>query len=174
MTQIRNSILDCVGATPLIRLSRVFRKPGVEILAKHEGLNPLGSVKERVAVAHVQLRHECGIEPDRSNGAASRSTAIASNGELGPAPGITRRSRSALSAGWNADTIRQLKADLARKAERERELAENADLITARLAAMGASPPDVPTWTDYTTAGRIAFLTDARAIATGRLQMGGQ
>ena len=86
---------------------------------------------------------ECGIGPDGSNGAASRGTAMASNGNVGPAPGIIRKSRSALSAGWNAETIRGLKAKLAQKAERERELAESADLISARLAAMGASPRDV-------------------------------
>lgn len=61
MAEIRNSILDCVGATPLIRLGRVFRKPDVEILAKHEGLNPAGSVKERVAVALLEGAERDGL-----------------------------------------------------------------------------------------------------------------
>ncbi|HEX7898607.1 MAG TPA: cysteine synthase family protein [Planctomycetota bacterium] len=61
MADIRRSILDCVGGTPLIRLDRIFRKPGVELLAKHEGLNPCGSVKERVAVAMVEGAERDGL-----------------------------------------------------------------------------------------------------------------
>jgi cysteine synthase len=61
MTAIRASILECVGGTPLIRLNRVFRKPGVEILAKNEGLNPCGSVKERVAVAMLEGAERDGL-----------------------------------------------------------------------------------------------------------------
>jgi len=54
MADIRNSILETVGGTPLVRLSRVFRKPGVDILAKLEGFNPCGSVKERVALSMIE------------------------------------------------------------------------------------------------------------------------
>jgi len=61
MTDIRNSILECVGRTPLIRIRKMFRKPGVEILAKHEGLNPCGSVKERIAVAMVEGAERDGL-----------------------------------------------------------------------------------------------------------------
>ncbi len=61
MADIRNSVLDCVGGTPLIRLGRIFRKPGVEILAKHEGLNPAGSVKERVALAMLEGAERDGL-----------------------------------------------------------------------------------------------------------------
>jgi cysteine synthase len=61
MADIRNSILECVGKTPLIRIQRMFRKPGVEILAKHEGLNPCGSVKERIAVAMLEGAERDGL-----------------------------------------------------------------------------------------------------------------
>jgi cysteine synthase len=54
MADIKDSILECVGRTPLIRIQRMFRKPGVEILAKHEGFNPCGSVKERIAVSMLE------------------------------------------------------------------------------------------------------------------------
>ena len=50
---ICSSILDTIGKTPLIRLNRIPRKAGVDILVKHEGMNPVGSVKERIAVALV-------------------------------------------------------------------------------------------------------------------------
>src|SRR6185295_10089984 len=61
MPDIRNSILETVGRTPLVRLNRMFRKPGVEILAKLEAFNPCGSVKERIAVAMLE-----GAERDGS------------------------------------------------------------------------------------------------------------
>jgi cysteine synthase len=61
MADIKESILDCVGRTPLIRLRRIFRKEGVELLAKHEGLNPCGSVKERIAVGMIEGAERDGL-----------------------------------------------------------------------------------------------------------------
>jgi cysteine synthase A len=46
---IHDSVTDCVGGTPLVRLSRLFPQPGIEVLAKLEMLNPGGSVKDRSA-----------------------------------------------------------------------------------------------------------------------------
>jgi len=60
MPDIRNSILETVGRTPLVRLHRVFRKPGVQILAKLEGFNPCGSVKERIAVSMLEGAERAG------------------------------------------------------------------------------------------------------------------
>lgn len=48
------SILDAVGKTPLIRINKLNPNPDVEIFAKHEGFNPLGSVKERIAVTMIE------------------------------------------------------------------------------------------------------------------------
>jgi len=61
MSDIRKNILECVGRTPLIRINRMFRKPGVEILAKHEGFNPAGSVKERIAVSMLEGAERDGL-----------------------------------------------------------------------------------------------------------------
>ncbi len=45
-----NSMVDAVGNTPLLRLTRLERDtPGVEIYAKLEFMNPGGSVKDRAA-----------------------------------------------------------------------------------------------------------------------------
>jgi cysteine synthase len=60
MPDIRTSILETVGRTPLVRLNRVFRKPGVQILAKLEGFNPCGSVKERIAVSMLEGAERAG------------------------------------------------------------------------------------------------------------------
>jgi len=46
---ILDSILDGVGGTPIIRLSRLFRGSQCEVLAKMEMCNPGGSVKDRPA-----------------------------------------------------------------------------------------------------------------------------
>lgn len=46
---IFHSILDGIGETPLIRLSRLFRDTRCEVLAKLEMTNPGGSVKDRPA-----------------------------------------------------------------------------------------------------------------------------
>jgi cysteine synthase B len=61
MSDIKNTILDTVGRTPLVRINRIFQKPGVQILAKLEGFNPCGSVKERIAVSMLE-----GAERDGS------------------------------------------------------------------------------------------------------------
>jgi cysteine synthase B len=49
---IADSVLQLVGATPLVRLQRVTDglKPGVEVWAKLEYMNPGGSVKDRAGV----------------------------------------------------------------------------------------------------------------------------
>jgi 2,3-diaminopropionate biosynthesis protein SbnA len=43
------SVLDCVGNTPVVALRRLFPDPDVEVLAKLELLNPGGSMKDRCA-----------------------------------------------------------------------------------------------------------------------------
>lgn len=47
-------MLDTIGGTPLVELSRLAPKPGVRLFAKLEGQNPSGSVKDRVARALVE------------------------------------------------------------------------------------------------------------------------
>ena len=51
-TQESSSLMELIGRTPLLRLSRVgIVKPDVEIFAKAEFLNPGGSVKDRAAAS---------------------------------------------------------------------------------------------------------------------------
>jgi cysteine synthase len=47
--QIANSMLDLVGNIPLVRLNRIGKSAGCEILVKPEYLNPSGSIKDRIA-----------------------------------------------------------------------------------------------------------------------------
>ena len=49
------SLLDCIGNTPLLRLERVGQEfPNVEFCAKAEWFNPGGSVKDRPALSMIQ------------------------------------------------------------------------------------------------------------------------
>ncbi len=45
-----NSVLDMIGNTPMIDVSQLSPNPRVRILAKMEGQNPAGSVKDRIAL----------------------------------------------------------------------------------------------------------------------------
>jgi cystathionine beta-synthase len=64
--QYAETILDLVGNTPLVRLSRVTRDLGpVErqplILAKLEMLNPGGSVKDRIGLPMIEAAEAAGL-----------------------------------------------------------------------------------------------------------------
>ena len=65
--RIYDSILDTIGATPLVRLNRLAEEAGVkaEIVAKCEFFNPLASVKDRIGLAMVEAAEADGrIGPD--------------------------------------------------------------------------------------------------------------
>ena len=55
-----DSILDTIGRTPLVRIRRMCPEPGVVIHAKVEGFNPMGSVKERIALRIVEEAEKRG------------------------------------------------------------------------------------------------------------------
>ena len=61
--QIHNSILDTLGNTPLVRLSR-FSAVGAPLAAKIESFNPCGSVKDRIGIAMLEAAEKRGeLEP---------------------------------------------------------------------------------------------------------------
>jgi cysteine synthase B len=60
------SLLDLVGQTPLVELSRLSPKPDVRLYAKLEGQNPTGSLKDRVAKAMIESAEASGeLQPGR-------------------------------------------------------------------------------------------------------------
>ena len=66
MGNIRHSILDLVGGTPLVELHRLAEQQGIEarILAKLEFFNPAGSVKDRIAKHMIeQAEREGKLKP---------------------------------------------------------------------------------------------------------------
>jgi cysteine synthase A len=57
----RDSVLDLIGGTPLIRLKKASELTGCEILGKAEFLNPGQSIKDRAALGMVLDARERGL-----------------------------------------------------------------------------------------------------------------
>ena len=67
--RIYDSVLDTIGATPLVRVPRLTAEDGLkaELLLKLEFFNPAGSVKDRIALAMVRAAEAEGtIKPGYS------------------------------------------------------------------------------------------------------------
>lgn len=78
MSEIKESALELIGETPLVKIDRYSKKAGASganIIAKLEYLNPAGSVKDRVALAMIEEAEKSGklkkgatiIEPTSGN-----------------------------------------------------------------------------------------------------------
>ena len=64
MGAIKESALELIGGTPLLKLNRYSAKEGIKdatILAKLEYLNPAGSVKDRIALAMIEDAEASGV-----------------------------------------------------------------------------------------------------------------
>ena len=72
---IRDSILETIGDTPLVRLSRIEAGLRAQLVAKLETFNPGGSIKDRIAVALIAAAERDGklrpggtiVEPTSGN-----------------------------------------------------------------------------------------------------------
>jgi cysteine synthase A len=74
---VYDSIIDTIGATPLVRMSRIAKSRGLkaDILGKCEFFNPLASVKDRIGLAMIEAAERSGrlkqstvlIEPTSGN-----------------------------------------------------------------------------------------------------------
>lgn len=67
--RMHESILETIGATPLVRLPRLIAADGLvaDLALKLEFFNPLGSVKDRIGLAMITEAEASGlIAPDRS------------------------------------------------------------------------------------------------------------
>ncbi len=55
-----NTVLDMIGNTPLVEVSKLSPNPDVRILVKLEGQNPGGSVKDRIALSMIEEAEKDG------------------------------------------------------------------------------------------------------------------
>jgi cysteine synthase A len=55
----RNSILDTIGRTPVVRINKLG-PAGIDLYAKLEAFNPLGSVKDRLALGIIEAAERSG------------------------------------------------------------------------------------------------------------------
>ncbi len=64
---IHNNILEAIGHTPVIRLSRMVDEDSAEVLVKYEGVNIGGSIKTRTAFNMIEEAERAGeISPDHT------------------------------------------------------------------------------------------------------------
>lgn len=86
--KVYSSVLDLIGNTPLIKLSRIGRDVPAAILGKLEYFNPSGSVKDRIALSMIEAAEREGrikqgdtiVEPTSGNTGTSLALVCALKG----------------------------------------------------------------------------------------------
>ena len=64
---LANNILEIIGFTPLVRLNRLPSDGSAEVLLKLEFMNPMFSVKDRIAYSMLKVAEEAGtIQPGKT------------------------------------------------------------------------------------------------------------
>ncbi|HAP77689.1 MAG TPA: cysteine synthase B [Acidimicrobiaceae bacterium] len=58
---INENVLDLIGNTPMVDVSRLSPNPNVRIVAKLESQNPFGSVKDRIAKQMIEQAEKDGV-----------------------------------------------------------------------------------------------------------------
>src|SRR4051795_4072692 len=88
--RVYDSILDTIGATPLVRIRRLAAEAGIkaDLLGKCEFFNPLASVKDRIGLAMIEAAEATGhirpgtvlVEPTSGNTGIALAFACAAKG----------------------------------------------------------------------------------------------
>jgi cystathionine beta-synthase len=113
--RVYDSILDAVGNTPMVRLSRLGRDLAPTLLAKVEYLNPGGSVKDRIGLAMIGRAEASGelrpggtiVEPTSGNTGVGLAIVAALKGYrcVFVMPDKVSPEKIALLRGYGADVV---------------------------------------------------------------------
>src|ERR1035437_8991832 len=112
---VKDSILDTIGDTPLVRLSRIGAGLAPQLVAKLEAFNPGGSIKDRVAVALIAAAERDGhlrpggtiVEPTSGNTGTGLAIAARLKGYrvIAVMPDKMSREKIDLLRGYGADVV---------------------------------------------------------------------
>ena len=140
MADIKESALELIGGTPLLKLNGYSKKAGVTnatILAKLEYLNPAGSVKDRVALSMIEDAEKSGkikpgatiIEPTSGNTGIGLAAVAAAKGyrAILTLPDTMSVERRNLLKAYGAEIVltdgaKGMKGAIARAEELEKEI----------------------------------------------------
>ena len=151
---LHDSILDTIGDTPLVRLSRIGAGLRPRLVAKVESFNPGGSIKDRVAVALIEAAERDGrLKP---GGTIVEPT----SGNTGTGLAIAARLRGYRVIAVMPDKMSREKIDLLR--------AYGADVVLAPTDV----PPESPQ--SYYRRGRPADRRDSRGLPAQPVLQPGQ
>ncbi len=86
--RVLGKITDAIGGTPLVRIGKLNAGGAAQVLAKLEGLNPFGSVKDRIALSMIEAAEREGrlspgstiVEPTSGNTGIALAAVAAARG----------------------------------------------------------------------------------------------
>ena len=161
MSQIKESALELIGKTPILKLNGYSKKAGVTeatILAKLEYLNPAGSVKDRIAKAMIDAAEASGqlkpdsviIEPTSGNTGIGLASVAAARGYriIIVMPETMSVERRQLMKAYGAELV----------------LSEGAKGMKGAIAKANELAEEIPNITKLIIAQRISSVQDADRI----------
>jgi cystathionine beta-synthase len=112
---IRDSLLDLIGNTPLVRLRRIGRDLRCDLVAKLEPFNPGGSVKDRIGIRMIEAAEAAGhlrpggtiVEPTSGNTGVGLAIAAAIKGYrcIFTMPDKMSQEKISLLRGYGAEVV---------------------------------------------------------------------
>ena len=158
MKNVYEDIRSMIGNTPILKINHMGVKPGVNIYAKLELMNPAGSVKDRVGVYMIDDAKKRGILKEGG-------TIVTDDREINPMPVLTG------AATYPHEAIEQLKAvvpnvivvEAAKVAEELGNMkAQNIVLLGALVKQLGLDEVD---WRDLVAKNVPAKTVDLNLAA---------